>query len=100
MPSWWIVASSWFVIWNPPSPTIAQIVSSGCAIAAPIAAGTAKPIVPAPPLVMCVRGTLPLDQLRGPHLVLADIADDPIPAPGSQSTIDRRVDVVRHQLRG
>ena len=34
------VASSWFVIWKQPSPSIAQTVRSGSAAFAPIAAGT------------------------------------------------------------
>ena len=35
------VASSWFVIWKHPSPSIAQTTRSGWATFAPIAAGTA-----------------------------------------------------------
>ena len=51
------VASSHIVIWNPPSPTIAQTSASGRARFAPIAAGTANPIVPSPPEVISERGT-------------------------------------------
>ena len=51
------VASSWLVIWKQPSPSIAQTVVSGRPILAPIAAGTAKPIVPAPPELIEVRGS-------------------------------------------
>src|ERR687890_18035 len=47
-----IVASSWMFIWIPPSPAMTQTGSSGYAKATPIAAGSAKPIVPRPPLVM------------------------------------------------
>ena len=39
---------------------------------APIAAGTAKPIVPRPPELIQVFGLLVADEVRGPHLVLAD----------------------------
>ena len=35
------VASSWFVIWKHPSPSMAHTVRSGSAALAPIAAGTA-----------------------------------------------------------
>ena len=50
------VASSWLVIWKQPSPSIAQTVASGRPTLAPIAAGTAKPIVPRPPELIQVRG--------------------------------------------
>ena len=50
------VASSWLVIWKQPSPSIAQTVASGRPTLAPIAAGTAKPMVPAPPELIQVRG--------------------------------------------
>ena len=43
------------VIWNPPSPTTTQTSASGHAIFAPIAAGSAKPIVPSPPEVISER---------------------------------------------
>ena len=43
------VASSHIVIWKPPSPTMAQTFLSGLANCAPMAAGTPKPMVPAPP---------------------------------------------------
>ena len=49
MRSWTRVISSWNVIWKPPSPVIAQVSRSGRPSAAPIAAGTEKPIVPSPP---------------------------------------------------
>ena len=51
-----MVASSAAVIWKPPSPTITQTSFSGQANLAPMAAGSAKPIVPRPPEVMSVRG--------------------------------------------
>ena len=51
-----MVASSAIVIWKPPSPTTTQTSSSGRANLAPIAAGSAKPIVPRPPEVMSERG--------------------------------------------
>src|SRR4029450_7280354 len=47
--SWTSVISSWNVIWKPPSPVIAHVSRSGRPTAAPIAAGTLKPIVPRPP---------------------------------------------------
>ena len=50
------VASSWLVIWKHPSPSMAQTVASGRATFAPIAAGTAYPIVPRPPELIQVRG--------------------------------------------
>ena len=56
MPSSAQVASSWLVIWKQPSPSIAQTVVSGMPTFAPIAAGTAKPIVPSPPELIQVRG--------------------------------------------
>ena len=43
------VTSSWAVIWKQPSPSTAQTMRSGRPTLAPMAAGTAKPIVPAPP---------------------------------------------------
>jgi len=43
------VASSWFVIWKHPSPSMVHTSVSGQPTFAPIAAGTAYPIVPAPP---------------------------------------------------
>ena len=43
------VASSWLVIWKQPSPSIAHTVRSGSPTCAPMAAGTAYPIVPRPP---------------------------------------------------
>ena len=51
-----IVTSSWAVIWKEPSPSIAQTMRSGRPTLAPIAAGTAKPIVPSPPELTQVRG--------------------------------------------
>ena len=50
------VASSWLVIWKQPSPSIAQTVVSGRPTLAPIAAGTAKPMVPRPPELIQVFG--------------------------------------------
>jgi hypothetical protein len=46
---------------------------------APIAAGSAKPIVPRPPDVMSERERVVLVVLRFPHLVLADVGDDDAP---------------------
>ena len=50
------VASSWLVIWKQPSPSIAQTTWSGQPTWAPIAAGTAKPMVPRPPELIHFRG--------------------------------------------
>jgi hypothetical protein len=50
------VTSSWAVIWKHPSPSMAQTVRSGRPTLAPIDAGTAKPIVPAPPELTQVYG--------------------------------------------
>ena len=55
-PSCCSVASSQSVIWKPPSPATTQTSASGRAILAPIAAGSAKPMVPSPPEVISVRG--------------------------------------------
>ena len=52
-----IVASSGIVIWKPPSPATTQTSLSGQAIFAPMAAGSAKPIVPRPPDVISERGS-------------------------------------------
>ena len=71
-----IVASSHIVIWKPPSPTTTHTSASGRATFAPIAAGSAKPMVPRPPEVMSVRALVVLVVLRLPHLVLADVGDD------------------------
>ena len=43
------MTSSWAVIWKQPSPSMAHTVRSGRPTLAPMAAGTAKPMVPAPP---------------------------------------------------
>ena len=74
-PSMAQVASSWLVIWKQPSPSIAQTVVSGRPILAPIAAGTAKPIVPSAAGVDERARVLVADELGGPHLVLADARD-------------------------
>ncbi len=50
------VASSCAVIWKEPSPSIAITSSSGRPTLAPMAAGTAKPMVPAPPELIHERG--------------------------------------------
>ena len=75
MPSMAQVASSWLVIWKQPSPSIAQTAVSGRPCLAPIAAGTAYPIVPSPPELIHVPRLLVADELRGPHLVLAHPGD-------------------------
>ena len=54
------VASSWLVIWKQPSPSMAQTVRSGSATLAPMAAGTAKPMVPRPPELIQAFGPLVL----------------------------------------
>ena len=50
------VASSCEFIWIDPSPVIRHVGTSGCATAAPIAAGRPKPIVPRPPELIQRRG--------------------------------------------
>ena len=52
-----IVASSAIVIWNPPSPATTHTSLSGTASFAPMAAGSANPMVPSPPEVISVRGS-------------------------------------------
>src|SRR3954466_9986109 len=90
MSYWRAVASSWMFIWNEPSPVSSTEGISGTAIAAPIAAGRPKPIVPSPPLLIQRRGgpdprppgpasfdpaprVREVEVLRPPHLVLADV---------------------------
>ena len=80
MPSCTIVAISWLVIWKPPSPTIAQTVSSGCASATPIAAGTREAHRARAAAGDMRARPVPVDQLRRPHLVLADVGDDAVVA--------------------
>jgi hypothetical protein len=41
----------------------------------------------------------PLDELRRPHLVLADVGDDAISAATIERGIQGCIDIVRHQLR-
>ena len=50
------VASSWLVIWKQPSPSTAHTVRSGWETLAPMAAGTAYPIVPRPPELIHALG--------------------------------------------
>jgi hypothetical protein len=76
MPSCSAVASSQEVIWKPPSPTTTHTSLSGQANLAPMAAGSAKPIVPRPPEVMSERGLVVAVVLGLPHLVLAHVGDD------------------------
>ena len=56
MPSIAQVASSWLVIWKQPSPSTAHTVRSISPSLAPMAAGTAKPMVPRPPELRNVPG--------------------------------------------
>ncbi len=56
MPSVAAVIISCSVIWKQPSPSMAHTVSSGMPVWAPMAAGTANPIVPRPPELIHVRG--------------------------------------------
>src|SRR5438034_10827367 len=51
-----MVAISAMFIWKPPSPEMAHTVPLGRARCTPIAAGTANPIAPRPPDVMCELG--------------------------------------------
>ena len=53
-----------------------DLLVSGCANCAPIAAGKPKPIVPAPPLEQPVAVAARQAELRGPHLVLADVGGE------------------------
>ncbi|OPZ95237.1 MAG: hypothetical protein BWY72_02205 [Bacteroidetes bacterium ADurb.Bin416] len=50
-----MVPNSWMVIWMPPSPVNRQTSRSGEPMAAPIAAGKPKPMVPNPPDVTRLR---------------------------------------------
>ena len=54
---WAQVASSWAFIWTEPSPATQQTTRSGQPSAAPIAAGSPKPIVPSPPELIQRRGS-------------------------------------------
>ena len=56
IPYWTATASSWKVIWKQPSPSIATTCRSGAPTWAPMAAGTANPIVPSPPELIHWRG--------------------------------------------
>ena len=57
IPSVRAVTSSWAVIWKQPSPSMHQTVRSGRPTLAPMAAGTPKPMVPAPPELIQVPGS-------------------------------------------
>ena len=57
MPSERAVVNSCAVIWKQPSPSMHQTVRSGRPTFAPMAAGTPKPIVPAPPELIQVPGS-------------------------------------------
>ena len=76
MPSERAVVNSWAVIWKQPSPSMHQTVRSGRPTFAPMAAGTPKPIVPAPPELIQVPGSSNFQCWRGPHLVLANAGRD------------------------
>ena len=54
------VTSSWAVIWKQPSPSTAHTVRSGRPTLAPIAAGIENPIVPSPPELTHVYGSVNL----------------------------------------
>ena len=66
------VASSWLVIWKQPSPSIAQTVLSGLPTLAPMAAGHGEAHGAEATGVDPRVGVLVADEVRGPHLVLAD----------------------------
>src|SRR3989442_9804749 len=69
-PSCTMVAISAMFIWKPPSPEMAHTVPLGRARCTPIAAGTANPIAPRPPDVMCERSEEHTSELQSrPHLV-------------------------------
>src|SRR5215218_9491942 len=70
------VTSSWAVIWKHPSPSMAHTVRPGMPTLAPMAAGTAKPMVPSPPGVDPRVGVVEPPELARPHLVLADAGHD------------------------
>ena len=88
----WAVASSDWVIWKPPSPTMAHTFLSGFANWAPMAAGKPKPMVPAPPLLIQWRFVARPAELGRPHLVLPHVGGDDRLAPGE------RVEAVEHVL--
>ena len=67
------VAISWLFIWNDPSPAMHTTWASGRPMAAPMAAGKPKPMVPRPPLERKVRGRVAVDELGSPHLMLAHL---------------------------
>ena len=56
MSAWTAAPISWKVIWKQPSPSIATTGASPTPTLAPMAAGTAKPIVPSPPELIHWRG--------------------------------------------
>ena len=69
------VASSWLVIWKQPSPSTAHTVRSRLADLGAHGGGHGIPHRPEPTGVEPGVGALVLDELRGPHLVLADAGD-------------------------
>ena len=70
------VTSSCAVIWKQPSPSTAHTMRSGLPTLAPIAAGTAKPMVPEPTGVDPRVRVVELPALARPHLVLAHARHD------------------------
>ena len=70
------VAISWLFIWNDPSPATHTTVLSGHPMAAPMAAGKPKPMVPRPPDEMKRARHFAVDVLGGPHLVLPHLGHD------------------------
>ena len=88
-----MVASSGIDIWKPPSPTIANTSLSGRANCAPIAAGSPKPIDPETAGIEPQPRFVEADELRRPHLMLADVAGDNRLA--ARETVDLRHQVLR-----
>ena len=93
-----MVASSWMLMRSEPSPVSTTTGVSGFARAAPMAAGTEKPMVPRPPEVRKLRGAADRPRLRRPHLVLAHVhGHDAFPGRhGRQLPHQRSPDASRH----
>ena len=91
-----MVASSGIDIWKPPSPTIANTSLSGRANCAPMADGQAEAHRAQAARVDPQARLVEADELRRPHLVLADVGGDDGLAAGE--AVDLRHQVLRLDL--
>ena len=89
------VASSWLVIWKHPSPSIAQTTRSGCGDLGAHGRGHRVAHGAGAARVQPGVGALVLDELRRPHLVLADARG--VDALGAGELADALDDVLRRE---